>query len=300
MGYSGGDIRRRGAIGPRLENGTEVVRYADGHWVHVGSANHYVDRLHSVVEHGQQVLYAVGNFWRFNTRPTAGIARWDGASWTTYPNQVFRAGDQSIVIDLGLGPRLYAMGGEQLPGGGFRGGLFRWEENRWTYIGTPDPICGTCSPPYVTCLGEFDDGRGPVLYIGGIFRSFIGVEARNLVRSDGTRFEKVGAGIVGEPSWLGAIRTSRGWSLDVGGDVLTQAGGGLLEQSAAILVGCRGGNCYPDCDVNRVLDAIDFVCFAGKFAERDPYANCTFDDGTIDMIDFICFMVRFTAGCNWP
>ncbi|MBL9030915.1 MAG: hypothetical protein JNM80_04310 [Phycisphaerae bacterium] len=91
-----------------------------------------------------------------------------------------------------------------------------------------------------------------------------------------------------------------GWSLDVGGDVLTQAVGGLLEQSAAILVGCRGGNCYPDCDVNRVLDAYDFVCFAGKFAERDPHANCTFDDGTIDGKNLICFMERLTVGRNRP
>ena len=43
-------------------------------------------------------------------------------------------------------------------------------------------------------LGFWDDGRGPALYVGGLFDEVAGVAASNIVRWDGRRWEPLGAG----------------------------------------------------------------------------------------------------------
>lgn len=57
--------------------------------------------------------------------------------------------------------------------------------------------------------------------------------------------------------------------------------------------------CYPDCDTTTgpgVLDLLDFLCFANRFAAGDPYADC---DGsrTLDALDWLCYSRAFEAGC---
>jgi hypothetical protein len=149
----------------------------------------------------------------------------------------------------------------------------------------------------VNALASFDDGRGPALYICGTFASFAGVPARNIVRWDGTHFEPVGAGVYYDPDYLGAIQDVRGPALYIGGEELINAGGGALQQSGVLLVGCP--NCYSNCDLSqgpKRLNVNDFVCFINKYAALDPYANCTLD-AVIDIADFSCFMTKFAQGC---
>lgn len=59
--------------------------------------------------------------------------------------------------------------------------------------------------------------------------------------------------------------------------------------------------CGADCDLNRVLDIFDFICFGNLFLAGDPYA-CDFDTttgpGVCDIFDFLSFANAFAAGCR--
>ncbi|MBX3376221.1 MAG: hypothetical protein KF678_04375 [Phycisphaeraceae bacterium] len=221
-----------------------------------------------------------------------------GSSWSGYCNGPAFRGTRAVVVDLGLGKKIYCSG--RLDDALNRSGIYRWDETHWTFIGTPDPNPPGFTPPYITSLGVFDDGRGDALYIGGLFRGFAGVTARNLVRYDGQSFEPLGAGVLGEPLFLAGFRDIRGWSMFIDGDMLTHAGGAPLTQSAALWVGCKEGHCYPNCDFSTGsprLTANDFMCFLNAFARRDPYANCTVD-ADFNAADFQCFLNKFAAGCS--
>jgi hypothetical protein len=57
-----------------------------------------------------------------------------------------------------------------------------------------------------------------------------------------------------------------------------------------------GGDCYPDCNDDTVLDFFDFLCFLNAFDQSDEYADCE-DNGIFDFFDFLCFLNEFDAGC---
>jgi hypothetical protein len=54
--------------------------------------------------------------------------------------------------------------------------------------------------------------------------------------------------------------------------------------------------CYPDCNLDNVLDTSDFGCFANRFINNDPYCDCN-ADGVLDTSDFGCFVNKFIVGC---
>lgn len=59
---------------------------------------------------------------------------------------------------------------------------------------TPDlfPLLGASGPVHV--LRVLDDGRGPALYVGGVFENALGSRGRDLVRFDGRRTTRLGTG----------------------------------------------------------------------------------------------------------
>jgi hypothetical protein len=54
--------------------------------------------------------------------------------------------------------------------------------------------------------------------------------------------------------------------------------------------------CYPDCNLDGVLDTSDFGCFTNKFILGDMYADCN-GDLILDTSDFGCFSNSFIVGC---
>ncbi len=54
--------------------------------------------------------------------------------------------------------------------------------------------------------------------------------------------------------------------------------------------------CYPDCNVDGVLNIADFGCFQTKFVAGDPYADCN-GVGGLTIADFGCFQTEFVMGC---
>ena len=290
---NGGPSRIYGLVSSNLVLGPSVGMWDGWDWVDIGRANGATSVLLFEFQHA---LYAWGDFTSIAGVPARGFAKWDGQQWTApYP---FGAGVSGLwafaVHDDGNAPAVYTNQPVVIDGT-VRYGVKKWDGSTFTFIGEPDPIPNGFAS--VNALASFDDGRGPALYICGTFASFEGVPARNIVRWDGTHFEPVGAGVYYDPDYLGAIQDVRGPALYIGGEELINAGGGTLQQSGVLLVGCP--NCYADCDLSEGptrLNVNDFVCFINKYAALDPYANCNVD-AAIDIADFSCFMTKFAQGC---
>ncbi|MBI5364525.1 MAG: hypothetical protein HZA53_15215 [Planctomycetes bacterium] len=131
-------------------------------------------------------LYAGGTFTMADGVPAAGIARWNGTSWSDVASHPPYAITDFAIFDDGAGPALYAAGG-------FR--IWRFDGAAWTEIG--------CLPNGgISKLAVFDDGDGPAIFVGGYFTQIGGIGASHLARFDGINWSPVGGGIPSHPPAL--------------------------------------------------------------------------------------------------
>src|SRR5690606_9503899 len=97
------------------------------------------------------------------------------------------------VYDDGAGPALYAGGSFQATPTQPFTALARWNGKEWKGVGPPLNPTALGWLPMVYALTVFDDGSGAEsLYIGGQFGGAGDVEARNLIRWDGSEFSSIG------------------------------------------------------------------------------------------------------------
>jgi len=98
------------------------------------------------------------------------------------------------VFDDGNGPALYAGGMFTNASGVAASRVARWDGTGWSAlrggINTPSQVGQT-----VNALLAYDDGSGPALYVGGLFRDADGMPASGIARWDGTQWSTVGAGL---------------------------------------------------------------------------------------------------------
>ena len=134
-------------------------------------------------------LYAGGVFIRAGEEPNAnGIARWDGATWTTLGSGMFNPGiwphavAAMQVYDDGSGPALYVGGSFTEAGGVPALNVAKWDGKQWSALG--DGIAGFM----VRDLLVFDDGSGTALYASGATEP-------GIVRWDGTSWTEFGGGV---------------------------------------------------------------------------------------------------------
>jgi hypothetical protein len=72
---------------------------------------------------------------------------------------------------------------------------------------------------------------------------------------------------------------------------------GLVMHMLIDVTGTIGpASCYPDCNLDTILNLADFGCFQTKFALNDPYADCNLDT-ILNLADFGCFQTKFAIGC---
>jgi hypothetical protein len=293
------------SIGSRhLTAGTFIARWDGSQWEQIGHVGDG-DNVYGMVSFNDgtgPALFVLGEVSSVDGVPMSGMAKWDGQSWSNPVAsgiwaQVEIGSEGQCVASLGDGPALYTWvrltGHSEVCLGKFDG-------HTWTYLGEPDPRPPPQSPSYIQSIASFDDGRGPALFISGIWESFSGVPSHGLVRWDPVThaFEAVGDGNAYPPDWMGEFKSGRGWALFFG-DCL-RINGGNVPSGSSMLVACRPGSCEGDCDGDGILSVGDFTCFMQKYAAGDPYANC---DGSstppvFNVADFICFMQRFGRGCR--
>ena len=160
--FAGGAFNRAGGIT------TPRIAKWDGAWHAVPSVTGAIEALAVFDDGGGAALYAAGKLVAAGGTPVDRIARYDGASWTPLGSGLNDDVEALVVFDDGSGPALIA-GGEFTSAGGVAAShLARWDGASWSPLG--GGVSGSVTDLSVRALAVFDDGRGPLLHVGGSFR----------------------------------------------------------------------------------------------------------------------------------
>jgi len=183
---------------------------------------------------GGPALYAGGSFSSAGGAPAIGIARWDGAAWSTlgpglggtfgfFPPSAYAL----VEFDDGSGPALYVGGDFTLAGGAPAGGIARWNGAAWSALSS-----GLSGP--VIALAVFDDGTGPALYAGGEFvTTGAGLAVDHVARWDGASWSGLGTGLDGPVQTLAVYERGGERGLYAGGSFHRPKGGGPRMEGVA-------------------------------------------------------------------
>ncbi len=215
--YAGGTFTKAGG-----QDASRVARWDGQSWSAVGGGVSYSVLALVEFDDGSGVgpaLYAGG--FASGTK----LSRWDGQTWSALPSEIDVGWSiQALAVfddGSGGGPALYA-GGEFWEAAGLdMHCVARWDGQAWSGLGTGPG-------GYVRTLAVFDDGAGggPVLYVGGSFKSAGGQLANRIAKWDGQGWSALGSGVEGQVYTLGAFDDGSGLgpALYAGG-TFTIAGG---------------------------------------------------------------------------
>ena len=194
------------------------------------------DDVHTLVSFDDgsgPALYAGGSFDTAGSTSAHGIAKWDGANWSSLGGDFAGYVSSLVVFDDGSGPALYAGGTFSTSGGTSGHRVARWNGTSWASLGGP----GSVMNGGIYALAAFDDGSGPALYAGGNFTTAGGVSAPHLARWNGTGWSAVGgSGMSGNVHALGVYDDGSGPALYAGGSFPTAGGvavGGIAKWDGA-------------------------------------------------------------------
>jgi hypothetical protein len=177
-----------------------IAKWSNGVWSTVGTGltSASVNAMQVFDDGFGEQLYVGGKGVSIASSATHGIARWNGAVWST-PT----AGDgiecstcaQGAVVesfaqfDDGTGLALYAAGTFERVDQAPANNVARLDANGWTALGDDNAPSG-----HVAVLHVFDDGTGPALYLGGAFEHAGPAIADSIARWNGTTWSSVGSG----------------------------------------------------------------------------------------------------------
>jgi hypothetical protein len=188
-------------VGGILPSGDGISKWSGSSWQLVASIPKLtgvplgVDTLASIPGPSGNRLFAGGMFNRINDTPFPCAATLSQNQWTAMGSWglgLDGAVNAMKVIDLGDGPRLYAVGSFRLAGGIPAAGVARLNGHTW------EPLATSIAPDFATpwCLESHNDGSGPALYVGGAFSAINGVNAANVARwRPGSGWSAAGAGL---------------------------------------------------------------------------------------------------------
>ena len=160
-----------------------------------------------------EALYATGSFDSAGGTQAAGIARWDGSSWSPVGSGIVGQGFKMTSYDDGHGSHLY-LGGKFTIGATISN-LARWDGTQWESVGTSDESVNT--------LTVYDDGSGPALFIGGNMRVVGGTAVSGVAKYQGGTWTSPGAGVTGGKGRVNSLvpyDDGTGTKLFAGGDFL--------------------------------------------------------------------------------
>lgn len=174
---------------------------------------------------GGAQLYVGGGFVNVGTFNCFGIARWNGASWSTVGGGFNSDVVELAVFDDGSGPKLYAAGSFTSAPPVAAAGIARWDGLSWQPVGS-----GLTAGGAVFAFEVFDDGSGPALFAGGTFQLIDGVPTHYLAKWRGSGWLPAGQPN-GPVHALASASTSAGASpsLLAGGSFTTIDGGAQLR-----------------------------------------------------------------------
>ncbi|MBM4117340.1 hypothetical protein FJ251_06280 [bacterium] len=114
-------------------------------------------------------LYVAGSFTSIGGRPIRKLARWDGASWQPFGEEILAAMVYPNLIELEVYQDALFVGGYLQVGAPWNTeNLMRWDGTEWT-------ACGLGLNDIVIAMAIWDDGHGEKLYTAGEFTLVDGV-----------------------------------------------------------------------------------------------------------------------------
>lgn len=177
-----------------------VLRWTGAAWEPVsGCPTGSVEALRVFDDGSGPALFAGGSFAFAGGRTANGIARFDGASWSSLSTGLELGPTSSGVVhqlavfDDGSGPALYAAGQFSVAGGIVATNVARWNGSEWSPVGGGLGPAGTTE---VLDLEVFADGiSNPVLVAAGDFTQTDGAPANRIAQWDGSSWSPLGNGM---------------------------------------------------------------------------------------------------------
>ena len=155
-------------------------------------------------------LFAGGHFTMAGDVPTAHVAKWDGAAWSSPGDPIATHVFDLAVFDDGTGPALF--GAMRCTGPRLEScDLLKWDGRNWSAVGLR-------TNNFVQALAVFDNGTGPRLYLGGGFRQVNGMATFPLIEWDGVLWRSVGFIVGNSIQALTVYDDGFGPALFAGGD----------------------------------------------------------------------------------
>lgn len=164
-------------------------------------------QVNVVVADGAGGYYIGGGFTTIQGVPAAGIARWNGSSWTALGSGL----NGSVYAIAVNGNEVYVAGGFSTAGGGPAKNVAKWDGNSWSALGA-----GLGQGTHFVRSAAVYGGD---VYFGGNFSVSDGSPATGIVRWNGSAYSAV-------PIAAGQVNSLvvNGGSLYVGGNVAPTAG----------------------------------------------------------------------------
>jgi len=137
-------------------------------------------------------VYVGGYFTTAGNISASGIAKWDGATWSSLGTGTTGSVRALATFDdsHGDGPVLFAGGGFSVIGGVVSMYIARWDGALWSRLSDDWYLNQS-----VSSMAVFDDGTGPALYVGGYFTSIQGVPVNHIFKWNGATWSSVGGGL---------------------------------------------------------------------------------------------------------
>ena len=184
-----------------------------------------VDALEVFDDGSGPKLYVGGSFSSAGGVAASDLATWDGSEWAPIlsdeGNGISGSVNSFEVYDDGTGPALFVGGLFDLADNTPAGSIAKWDGQEWSLLEGPS---GVGVNQRVNAMEVYDEGNGPVLFVGGQFSQAGGLTATRIARWDGAEWSPViapgGEGVIGVQGVLGFTRfdDGTGENLVVSGD----------------------------------------------------------------------------------
>ena len=219
-------------------------------------------------------LFAGGEFTTAGGVAASNIAKWDGQAWSALgagipgfavPSVVYPVSALE-VMDQGGGPELYVGGNFAEAGGQPASHIAKWDGTSWSPLGPGISGSQFYDSGQIRALRSFDDGSGPLLYVGGWFYKAAGLGANFIAAWDGTTWSPLGTGLSRYVDTLAVYDDGSGEALYAGGQFLS-AGSVVLNH-----IGRWNGTSWSPLGSGLGKSPILF--------DDEVYALAVFDDGS--------------------
>jgi len=174
-------------------------------WTEVGNASQGHDVLAMLVfdDGSGPAIHVGGDFTSMGGVAASGIARWDGASWSTLGSELTGSIVTMAVHDDGSGAKLYVGGNVTIDGSTHEVAV--WDGASWS------PIPGVLNGPVRALTGQPAGPSGPArLVVGGEFTTAQGQTVNHVAGYDGSGWSALGSGFPEPVVALGTFEAASG------------------------------------------------------------------------------------------